>query len=68
MLTISSVFDTCTGQYKPKVAACQSNDWDCLCTQQTNLVTCYNDCPNDANAYAIKQQQKIWCDAAKQYV
>ena len=49
------------------LSACTANDWDCLCTQSTNVLTCYNNCPSDPNAFGAQQTQTSYCNAAKAY-
>lgn len=44
-----------------------STDYDCLCTQYTNLLTCYNNCPNDSGVTTVQQQREQYCTAASAY-
>lgn len=46
------------------LSACAANDWDCLCTQSTNVLICYNNCPNDPNAFGASQTKTSYCNAA----
>ena len=64
---LPSIINNCLGTENAQLAACQANDWDCLCTQTTNVLTCYNNCPTDPNAFGVQQQQTSYCNAAKAY-
>jgi len=65
--SIDLIIQTCLGSTQAQLAACDDNDWDCLCTQQTNVLTCYNNCPSDPNAFGAQQTQTSYCNAAKAY-
>ncbi|KAI7220504.1 hypothetical protein KC333_g2334 [Hortaea werneckii] len=65
--SIDLIIQTCLGSTQAQLAACEDNDWDCLCTQQTNVLTCYNNCPSDPNAFGAQQTQTSYCNAAKAY-
>ncbi|KAJ5893869.1 hypothetical protein N7495_005560 [Penicillium taxi] len=61
------VLDQCLQTEKFALENCASSDWDCLCTQSTNVVGCYNNCPDDQDrigAQTIRQQN---CANAKAY-
>ncbi|PYI35130.1 hypothetical protein BP00DRAFT_442961 [Aspergillus indologenus CBS 114.80] len=60
-----SILDACLKQLQPQMDACAQNDWDCLCTQSQNVLTCYNDCPSDPGRYTVTQQQVPYCNAAQ---
>ncbi|KAH9817416.1 GPI anchored serine-threonine rich protein [Teratosphaeria destructans] len=64
---IDITIQTCLTQLNAQLAACATTDWDCLCTQSTNVLTCYNNCPSDPNAFGSKQQNTAYCNAAKAY-
>jgi hypothetical protein len=36
-----------------------------MCKAQQQVVTCYNNCPSDPNAFGADQQETSWCNAAK---
>ena len=44
-----------------------TTDYSCLCTQYQNLLTCYNNCPNDPGVGTVQQQREQYCDAASVY-
>ncbi|RMY80211.1 hypothetical protein D0864_08767 [Hortaea werneckii] len=62
-----NIIQTCLGSTQAQLAACDATDWDCLCTQQTNVLTCYNNCPSDPNAFGAQQTKTSYCNAAKAY-
>jgi len=61
----SRIIQTCLGTENAQLNACAPTDWSCLCTQSTNVLTCYNNCPSDPNAFGSQQQQTSYCNAAK---
>jgi len=63
-----NILDSCLQSEKPQLQACAANDWSCLCTQSTNVLTCYNDCPNDPGKVAAQQTMTSYCNAASAYV
>merc|ERR1712072_351836 len=65
--SIDLIIQTCLGSTQAQLAACDATDWDCLCTQQTNVLTCYNNCPSDPNAFGAQQTKPSYCNAAKAY-
>ncbi|KXL44286.1 hypothetical protein M433DRAFT_279719 [Acidomyces richmondensis BFW] len=64
---VDAIIASCLGTENAQLQACAANDWDCLCTQSTNVLTCYNNCPSDPNAFAAQQQNTAYCNAAKAY-
>ncbi|KAI5246209.1 hypothetical protein E4T47_00263 [Aureobasidium subglaciale] len=62
-----SVLNLCVSQQQASTSRCGSNDYDCLCQGYTNLVVCYNNCPNDAGAFTASQNKIQYCQAASQY-
>ena len=44
-----------------------ADDWDCMCTQSNNVLTCYNNCPGDPNAFGAQQTKISYCNAANVY-
>lgn len=34
-----NILDACLSTEQAQFSSCGGNDWDCLCTQQTNIVT-----------------------------
>ncbi|KAI5252625.1 hypothetical protein E4T42_03274 [Aureobasidium subglaciale] len=62
-----SVLNLCVSQQQASTSRCGPNDYDCLCQGYTNLVVCYNNCPNDAGAFTASQNKIQYCQAASQY-
>ncbi|PUU79727.1 hypothetical protein B9Z19DRAFT_794141 [Tuber borchii] len=56
--------ETCVSQYAPTITACVGGDYACQCTAYTNLLTCYNNCPNDKNSSGVKSSVTSFCNAA----
>ena len=61
-----SVLNLCVSQQSAKNSQCGPNDYDCLCSGYTDLVVCYNQCPNDPNAFSASQFKVQYCQAASQ--
>ncbi|KAL4930098.1 GPI anchored serine-threonine rich protein [Aspergillus undulatus] len=61
-----NILDACVDSISGQLDDCGANEWDCLCTQTENLLTCYNNCPNDPARYGINQQRTSYCNAADQ--
>ncbi|CAK4033369.1 Hypothetical predicted protein [Lecanosticta acicola] len=64
---IDTIIASCLGTTKAQLSACATNDWDCMCTQTTNVLTCYNNCPSSPDRNGVLQQQTSYCNAAKAY-
>jgi hypothetical protein len=62
-----SVLDACIATEQAQINGCANNDYSCLCQQYGNLLTCYNNCPNDPNVYSVQQQKTQQCSAAQAY-
>jgi len=59
-----NIVDACVAGIKPQIQACGGNDWMCLCTQYTNLLTCYNNCPGIPEQAPVQNQVTSFCTAA----
>ncbi|KAL2872159.1 GPI anchored serine-threonine rich protein [Aspergillus lucknowensis] len=59
-----TILDTCIKSIQRQVDACGANEWDCLCEQTNNLLTCYNNCPGDGGRNGVQQQKVSYCNAA----
>lgn len=65
VLTVdNSILDTCKAGIQTQIDTCKGNDWMCLCDNYTNLLTCYNNCPDDAGKSPVKNQVTQFCLAA----
>ncbi|KAL1985091.1 hypothetical protein VTN96DRAFT_8220 [Rasamsonia emersonii] len=60
-----NILDACLASTTPQLKACAANDWNCLCEQSNNVLTCYNNCPNDPNRFGAEQSKTSYCNAAK---
>ncbi|CCX34957.1 hypothetical protein FPQ18DRAFT_350791 [Pyronema domesticum] len=60
-----NILDACKSQYEPRLAACTGNDWECYCTEATNLKQCYNVCPN-VDKSGVSSQVVSYCGAFSQ--
>jgi hypothetical protein len=62
-----STLDVCIASIQGQINSCATNDYSCLCTQYVNLITCYNNCPNDPNVGTAQQQRELNCNNASVY-
>ncbi|KAB8227756.1 GPI anchored serine-threonine rich protein [Aspergillus alliaceus] len=60
-----NIVDDCLQRMGDQLKTCGPNEWKCLCEQQGNVVTCYNNCPGSAAAGPEKQKEETYCNAAK---
>ncbi|KAL1629189.1 hypothetical protein SLS56_005524 [Neofusicoccum ribis] len=60
-----SIVEACVSGIKPRTEDCGGNDWSCLCSAYTDLLTCYNNCPNDPTRSSVNNQVTQFCAAAK---
>ncbi|KAL3459893.1 hypothetical protein BJX64DRAFT_194056 [Aspergillus heterothallicus] len=60
-----NILDTCLTSIQAQVDNCGPNEWDCLCEQTNNLLTCYNNCPHDGGRNGVQQQKVSYCNAAE---
>ncbi|KAK3714184.1 hypothetical protein LTR37_007986 [Vermiconidia calcicola] len=61
------IIQDCLANYNKQIGDCSDNDWSCLCFQSKNILTCYNNCPDDPNAFGAQQESQQYCQAAQQY-
>ncbi|KAI4716922.1 hypothetical protein E4T48_06890 [Aureobasidium sp. EXF-10727] len=61
-----NVLNLCVSQQTAANTQCGPTDYDCLCNGYTNLLVCYNQCPNDPNAFGASQNKVQYCQAASQ--
>ncbi|KAK4610392.1 hypothetical protein CLAFUW4_13546 [Fulvia fulva] len=62
---IDDIIANCLGTQTAQLNSCEVNDWACMCEQQNNVLTCYNNCPSDPRKAAADSQKVSWCGAAK---
>ncbi|KAK4133802.1 hypothetical protein BT67DRAFT_44359 [Trichocladium antarcticum] len=61
------ILEACLSGERAKLAACLSTDYECQCIQWRNIITCYNNCPNDPRVYNDAGQRDLFCGLASQY-
>ncbi|EJT80188.1 hypothetical protein GGTG_00191 [Gaeumannomyces tritici R3-111a-1] len=61
------ILEACLTTENAKFAACSEGDWDCKCSSYNNIMTCFNNCPNDLRRETQQGQQKIFCGYASQF-
>jgi hypothetical protein len=59
-----NILDTCKEGIQKQIDTCKGNDWMCLCDNYTNLLTCYNNCPDDLGKSPVQNQVTQFCAAA----
>ncbi|KAF3405214.1 hypothetical protein DPV78_002198 [Talaromyces pinophilus] len=62
-----NILDACLATEQAQLSGCAANDWDCLCEQSNNVLTCYNNCPGDDGQFGAQQTMTSYCNAAKAY-
>jgi len=60
------ILERCLETTKPQIANCDVQDWECLCARQTDVLTCFNNCPQDDGIHAQQATVTAICNAAKQ--
>lgn len=63
-----NILDACKATIQSQIDKCGGNDYICLCDNYTNMLTCYNNCPNDENKSTVQNQVTAYCVAAAPYV
>ncbi|KAK5661681.1 hypothetical protein OQA88_9781 [Cercophora sp. LCS_1] len=61
------IVEACLGTENGKLATCGLNDYACRCNQYTNILTCFNNCPNDPRKFDTEGQREIFCGYASQF-
>ncbi|KAK4142062.1 uncharacterized protein C8A04DRAFT_38581 [Dichotomopilus funicola] len=61
------IVESCLSSEKAKLATCDGKDYDCLCQSWKNILTCYNNCPNDSRLENDAGQRDIFCSYATQF-
>ncbi|KAL2128290.1 hypothetical protein VTI74DRAFT_9379 [Chaetomium olivicolor] len=61
------IVEACLASEKAKLAACKGTDYECQCAQWENVITCYNNCPNDPRQHESAGQRDIFCGYASQF-
>ncbi|KAK4447913.1 hypothetical protein QBC34DRAFT_381752 [Podospora aff. communis PSN243] len=61
------IVEACLGTENGKLASCAQTDYVCRCNAFGNILTCFNNCPNDVRRFDYQGQQQIFCGYASQY-
>jgi hypothetical protein len=61
------IVEACLGTENGKLANCAQTDYVCRCNAFGNILTCFNNCPNDVRRFDYQGQQQIFCGYASQY-
>lgn len=61
------MLDACIATEQAQINGCSFSDYSCLCQQYGNLLTCYNNCPNDPGVFTVQQEKTQQCEAAQAY-
>ncbi|KAK4211100.1 hypothetical protein QBC37DRAFT_20175 [Rhypophila decipiens] len=61
------IVEACLEGEERKLADCRDGDWDCKCNQHINILTCFNNCPQDTRINQWTGQKQIFCGYASQY-
>ncbi|KAJ5811789.1 hypothetical protein N7474_008090 [Penicillium riverlandense] len=61
------VVDQCVTDMKFQLENCDTGDWDCMCTHSTDVVGCYNNCPEDEERLGAQQIRQQNCANARAY-
>ncbi|QDS76311.1 hypothetical protein FKW77_002365 [Venturia effusa] len=61
-----SVFDLCIQSTTAILNDCNQADYICMCQKQTDVLTCYNTCPDDPLHSSAKGTNASYCQAAAQ--
>jgi hypothetical protein len=62
-----SIVDACVSGYKSRIDACNANpnDFICLCDVYTDVLVCYNNCPNSNEKPPVANTVTSYCNAAQ---
>ncbi|KAL2264931.1 hypothetical protein VTJ83DRAFT_7441 [Remersonia thermophila] len=61
------IVDACLASEHAKLDACGNQDYDCKCNNWINILTCFNNCPNDTRKHESDGQRQIFCDYASRF-
>ncbi|KAH7085168.1 hypothetical protein BKA63DRAFT_11986 [Paraphoma chrysanthemicola] len=61
-----NIVDACVSGYKSRIDACNANpnDFICLCDVYTDVLVCYNNCPNSNEKPPVQNTVTSYCNAA----
>ncbi|KFH41700.1 hypothetical protein ACRE_075880 [Hapsidospora chrysogenum ATCC 11550] len=55
------ILNRCLETEMPKAEACDINDYECQCAAYEAIATCFNNCPDDTRAAAVRTQVTAYC-------
>lgn len=61
------VLDQCLASTQAIVTGCVSTDYDCLCSKWNDVLTCFNQCPNDSRKGSTQSSVDTFCADASVY-
>ncbi|CCC13077.1 hypothetical protein SMACR_06295 [Sordaria macrospora] len=61
------IVENCLGSENAKLSVCNRDDYGCKCAQYANIITCFNNCPNDVRKASVMGERDTWCALDKQY-
>ncbi|KAL5120577.1 hypothetical protein ACEQ8H_001596 [Pleosporales sp. CAS-2024a] len=61
-----NIVDACVAGYQSRINACTTNgnDFICLCDVYTDVLVCYNNCPNSQAKPPVQNTVTSYCNAA----
>ena len=64
-----NIVDACVSSYKSRIDDCNKkpNDFICLCDVYTDVLVCYNNCPNSNEKPPVQNQVTSYCGAAQPF-
>ncbi|KAJ5799229.1 uncharacterized protein N7518_001297 [Penicillium psychrosexuale] len=60
-----NILQQCVQPMQSTLANCAPDDWNCQCTSSTNILDCYNNCPNDTSRKDAESMRQQNCANAK---
>ncbi|KAH9881376.1 hypothetical protein IAQ61_000100 [Plenodomus lingam] len=62
-----NIVDACVSGFQSRIDACNQkpNDYVCMCTVYTDVLTCYNNCPDSNEKPPVQNQVTQFCQAAE---
>ncbi|EFX04791.1 phospholipase d1 [Grosmannia clavigera kw1407] len=62
-----NIVTACLSTENAQLASCGTSDWDCMCNAYVNIITCYNNCPDDTARNSAVGQKELYCSYASAY-
>lgn len=61
------IVEACLTTQNTRLAGCAGTDYSCQCSAYIDILTCYNNCPDDTRKPIADGQRQIFCGYASQY-